>query len=192
MANYRREIIVEGKKFNTLMDILPSEGNLEILFIAKTPAPISVDAGHYFQGKQGTMFWNSLSKYDILKVQPGMFADECLSQNNFGITDIIKVPRDYGNEPSDAEYKSGIQRILSIVLNRKPKVIVFVYKKVLDNITRLNFGIQTKSKYGFNPQLDKYFNSKVFVFPMPGTPCKKVEAMQAMTALSQLISPTKA
>jgi len=89
MANYRREIIVEGKKFNTLMDILPSEGNLEILFIAKTPAPISVDAGHYFQGKQGTMFWNSLSKYDILKVQPGMFADECLSQNNFGITDII-------------------------------------------------------------------------------------------------------
>lgn len=164
MTNFRTTIIVGGKQFNTLMDILPDKGNLKILFIAKTPALISVEAGHYFQGKQGTMFWNRLSKYNILKIANGMFADECLLSNNCGITDIVKIPRNYGNEPLDEEYKSGLQRILNIINIFKPKVIVFVYKKVLDKIVRLNFNVQTKSNYGFNSQLEKYFNSKVFVF----------------------------
>jgi len=188
MANFRTTITVAGKQFDTLSDILPEKGNMEILFIAKTPAIVSVEAGHYFQGKQGKMFWNRLSEYNILKVPNGLFADECLLSNKYGITDIVKVPRNYGNEPLDEEYKSGLQRILTIINTFKPKVIVFVYKKVLDNIVKLNFNVQTKSNYGFNPQLEKYFNSKVFVFPMPGTPCKAEEAIKSMTALKNLLN----
>lgn len=187
MANYKIEILVNGKKHYTLSDILPIDGILEILFIAKTPAPISVEAGHYFQGKQGTMLWNMLSKYDILQVHINKYPDECLLSNDCGITDIVKVPRDYGKEPSDQEYKDGLHRVLGIINKHKPKVIVFVYKKVLDNIIHLNFGIKEKSIYGFNSKLEKYFSSKVFVFPMPGTPCKKEEAVKSMSALRQLI-----
>lgn len=188
MTNFRTKINVDGKQYDTLADILPGKGKLEILFIAKTPATVSVNAGHYFQGKQGTMFWNRLSEYNILKVPTGKFTDECLLQNNYGITDIVKVPRDYGNEPLKEEYKNGFQRILSVIEKYKPSVIGFVYKKVLDNIIRLNVGIQIKSNYGFNPQLDKYFKSKVFVFPMPGTPCKTEEAIKSMTALKKLLN----
>jgi len=188
MRNYRIKITVDGKQYDTLSDILPESGNLEILFIAKTPAPVSVDAGHYFQGKQGTMFWNRLSEYNILNVPIGQFADEFLLTNKYGITDIVKVPRGYGNEPSDEEYRQGLKRILSVIEKYKPKAIVFVYKKVLDNIIRLNFNINSKSNYGFNSQFDKYFNSKVFVFPMPGTPCTSSEAVQSMTALRQLFN----
>ena len=188
MANFRTRITFEGKSHDTLADILPDTGYLEILFIAKTPAIVSVVAGHYFQGKQGTMFWNRLSEYNILKVPNGIFADECLLLNNYGITDIVKVPRNYSNEPSDEEYRSGLQRILTVIEKYKPKVIVFVYKKVLDTIVKLNFGIQAKSNYGFNAQLDKCFNSKVFVFPMPGTPCKAGEAIQSMKALKNLLN----
>lgn len=187
MTTFKTKITVDGRQHETLADILPVSGNLEILFIAKTPATVSVEAGHYFQGKQGTMFWNRLSEYNILKVANGKFADECLLTNKYGITDIVKVPRDYGNEPSDEEYKQGLQRILSTIEKFKPTVIVIVYKKVLDNIVKLNFGITTKSNYGFNPQLDKYFNSKTFVFPMPGTPCTKEQAVQSMTKLKQLL-----
>jgi len=187
MTTFKTKIIVNGKQHETLADILPHSGNLEILFIAKTPATISVDSGHYFQGKQGTVFWNKLSDYNILKVSNGKFADECLLINKYGITDIVKVPRDYGNEPSDEEYRQGLHRILSTIEKYDPKVIVFVYKKVLDNIVWLNFGIKTKSNYGFNPQLDKYFKSKVFVFPMPGTPCTTEQAIQSMTKLKQLL-----
>lgn len=190
MEHFRIDIIVEGKKFKTLADILPNEGNLEILFIAKIPTTISVDAGHYFQGRQGTMFWNKLSEFDILKVPYGQYPDEHLLLNNYGITDIVKIPRNYGNEPSDDDYKSGLKRILSIIKKYKPKVIVFVYKRVLDNIVRLNFGINNKSIYGFNPQLETYLNSKVFVFPMPGTPCNRDQAIQSMTDLKHLVKGT--
>jgi len=182
------KINVSGKDVTTLADILPEKGLLEILFIAKTPAMISVEIGHYFQGKQGTMFWNRLSEYNILKVPFGKFADDFLLENGYGITDIVKVPRNYGNEPSNEEYKLGLERILGVIKKHNPKVIIFVYKKVLDNIISLNFGIEFKSVYGFNPNLEKHFNSKVFVFPMPGTPCKTEQAVKAMTELKNLLN----
>jgi hypothetical protein len=78
------------------------------------------------------MFWNRLSEYNILKVPANKFADECLLTNKYGLTDIVKVPRDYGNEPSDEEYKQGLGRIISTIEKCKPKVIVFVYKKQID------------------------------------------------------------
>lgn len=186
-ANFRTVVSIDGIQFDTLADILPSEGNLDILFIAKTPAKLSVEIGHYFQGKQGIMFWNRLSEYNILKVPQGVFADERLLINKYGITDIVKVPRNYGNEPSDEEYRSGLQRILTVIERFKPKVIVFVYKKVVDNIIRLNFGLKLKSSYGFNLQLENYFDSKVFVFPMPGTPCNTKDAIKAMTDLKMFL-----
>jgi len=188
MGNFRIEIEVNNQKHETLADILPESGELKALFIAKTPAPISVQAGHYFQGKQGTMFWNKLSEYDILKFPFNKYPDEYLLSNNFGITDIVKVPREYGNEPTNKEYKDGLKRILSIIDRNKPKVIVFVYKAVLDKILKLNFGIRTKSSYGFNSNLDKYFNSKVFVFPTPGTPCTREQAITSMTQLKKIVN----
>ncbi|MFP5041775.1 uracil-DNA glycosylase family protein [Parasediminibacterium sp. JCM 36343] len=187
MKNYKIKINVDKKEYYSLADILPDNGNLDILFIAKTPATISVGVGHYFQGKQGTMFWNRLSDYGILKVPNNDFADNYLLENNYGITDIVKVPRDYGNEPTSEEYRQGLQRILLIIEKFNPKVIIFVYKAVLDKIIKLNFNVNTKSNYGFNPQLEKYFNSRVFAFPMPGTPCKSEEAIKSMTMLKQVL-----
>lgn len=186
--NFQTKINIGGNIHNTLADILPPDEKLKILFIAKTPAPVSVNAGHYFQGKQGRMFWNKLSEYDILKVPHGQFEDEYLLINSYGLTDIVKVPRDYGNEPSEKEYHNGLSRILHLITKHEPKVIVFVYKVVLDNIMRLNFAHNTKAKYGFNQHLEKYFGSKVFVFPMPGTKCTKAEGIASMTALQELIN----
>ena len=187
MKNYRTTINIAGIEYQTLVDILPESGNLEILFIAKTPAPVSVTAGHYFQGKQGSMFWNKLSESNILKIPSGKYADECLLENGFGITDIVKLPRAYGNEPSEDEYLSGMERIFNIIKSHQPKVLIFVYKKVLDNIVRLSFGIKEKSQYGFNPKLEEFFHSKVFVFPMPGTPCTKATAELSMNELKNFL-----
>jgi hypothetical protein len=59
--NHNTNISINGKLVKTLADILPQTSGLEMLFIAKTPAPVSVEAGHYFQGRQGKMFWNKLA-----------------------------------------------------------------------------------------------------------------------------------
>jgi|GEM_PF-2283444 len=95
------------------------------------------------------------------------FEDENLLRNKFGLTDIVKIPRNYNDEPTADEYCSGISRILNLIQQHEPKILVFVYKKVLDNILKFGFGLNVKSQYGFNHELEKYFNSKVFVFPMP-------------------------
>ena len=185
MSNYQTEITVFDKQVKTLKDILPETGKLEILFIAKTPALISVEKGHYFQGKQGRMLWNKLADYNILNVPINKYEDDYLLKNNYGITDIVKIPRDYGNEPSNEEYKDGLERILQKIQQFEPKVIVFVYKKVLDNILNFGFGLSIKSDYGFNPRFNKHFNSQVFVFPMPGTPCTKAQADISMKQLKE-------
>ena len=187
MTNSKITLEQDGQKFETLGDILPEKSDqLDILFIAKTPAIKSVTAGHYFQGRQGQMFWNRLREYQILKTKPGTYEDENLLDNKFGLTDIVKKPRDFGDEPSESEYRDGLQRILKLIRKHRPKVIVFVYKRVLDNILKWGHGLNKKSVYGFNRDLNSYFDSEVFVFPMPGTPCTKDQAVKAMNELSEL------
>ncbi len=186
--NHKTEIEIGNEQVTTLDDILPVKPGLKMLIIAKTPAPISVRAGHYFQGKHGKMLWNKLQEYNIFTPSENKFEDECLLDYDFGITDIVKVPHDFGNEPSSFDYQSGADRIMNLIELHKPKVIFFVYKKVLDNILRIMFNITTKSKYGFNPEIEEYFKCKVFVFPMPGTPCKADDAHQAMLELHIYLS----
>lgn len=191
MPNYSTTITVNGVKHKTLKDILPKTNKpLKILFIAKTPALKSVEIGHYFQGQQGQFFWNQLREYGILNFKPNTFEDENLLDNNCGFTDIVKVPRNFGNEPTAEEYKAGLDKILKTIEDYQPKVIVFVYKKVLDNI--LNYGFETKDKsvYGVNTDLKSKFKSQVFVFPMSGTPCTREQRLQAMEDLKAIVNGT--
>jgi len=188
-VNHKIKIIVDGKRIYTLEDILPPKPGLKVLFIAKTPAPCSVEKGHYFQGRQGTSFWNKLTEYGLLSVPPGKFHDDYLLQHNYGITDIVKVPRNYGDEPSYEEYREGIQRIFDLIKIHKPKVVVFVYKGVLDKILELNFNINEKSDYGFNDNLNYLFeDARVFVFPMPSTRCIREEIKRLMSELQFVLN----
>lgn len=183
MADNSIWLVVDGCKVRTLRDVLPDTPGLKALFVAKTPAPVSVEAGHYFQGKQGRMFLNRLKRYGLLKPST-RFEDDSFLYHGFGLTDIVKVPREYGSEPSSADYAAGIDRVLDLVHVHKPIVVVFVYKRVLDEVLSQRFGTRTKSSYGFNPPVDQLFGSRVFAFPLPGTPCRASEADRAMRELA--------
>jgi len=187
MRNHRITIEINGIKIDTLEDILPEKPGLKAIFIAKTPALKSVEAGHYFQGRQGIAFWNKLADYNILNVPNKKFEDDYLLENDYGITDIVKIPRNYGNEPSPEEYKTGTSRIVELINLHKPKVIIFIYKAVLDNVLVNAFGILEKSIYGFNDVYSKLFGSRVFVFPMPGTRCSKDKAHVFMVELKSIL-----
>lgn len=181
--NYQKTLLINGQPVLTLADILPEAGPLKMLIIAKTPAPVSVAAGHYFQGRQGQMFWQRLQDYGLLTVPPGQQPDEVLLAHGYGLTDIAKAPRPFGVEPSAVEYRAGLDRILTLIATLQPRVTLFVYKGVLDNILKLAFGVQRKAGYGFNLDLEPRFKCGVFVFPMPGTPCTAEQAKAAMLAL---------
>jgi TDG/mug DNA glycosylase family protein len=176
-------VSVEGQEILTLRDILPATSSLLALFVAKTPAMSSVEAGHYFQGQHGTNFWNSLKKYGLLNSTTG-FEDDLLLENGYGLTDIVKVPRPFRKEPSLQEYRDGLPRILGLIRTHDPKVVVFVYKGVLDEIIRLQFGRKQKSVYGFNKDLKNDFRARVFAFPLPGVgPCTSAQISRAMEEL---------
>jgi mismatch-specific thymine-DNA glycosylase len=176
-------ISVEEREILTLRDILPAPPGLHVLFVAKTPALPSVKAGHYFQGQHGTNFWSSLKKYGLLKATTA-FEDDSLLEHGYGLTDIVKVPRAFKKEPSLQEYMDGLPRILELIRTHRPEVVVFVYKGVLDKITRLQFGSKQKAVYGFNKDLEYDFGAKVFAFPLPGVgPCTTAQIRRSMQDL---------
>lgn len=186
---HRIQIQKEGKTYDTLEDILPSDSlKLDMLIIGKVPAPESVKAGHYFQGRQGKTMWNKLTSYEILKKNT-LYHDDSLLHSKIGITDIVKVPREYGNEPSSSEYSEGKKRIISIIDKYKPKVVFFVYKPVLEHFVSPLCEII----YGFNENLTEYFNGcKVFLFPMPGTRGATKDIIEkAMTDLKKYLKNDK-
>lgn len=177
------EISVDGHEVATLADILPERGTLRALFIGKTPSPASVEAGHYFEGRMGKGLWKRLADAGLLHVPPGAFADDALLEHGFGVTDLCKVPRPFGDEPSQDEYECGWERVNAVAARWRPRILVFVYKGSLDKVLRYSFGWEHKSGYGFNDDLMRTFGRRVFAFPLPGVACTAREAQRHMADL---------
>jgi mismatch-specific thymine-DNA glycosylase len=180
-------IIVRGQEILTLRDMLPPTPGLRVLFVGKAPAPNSIEIGHYFQGTMGEMFWSILKRCKLLKSTNG-FEDDSLLAQGYGMTDVVKVPHAFKDEPSDDEYREGSVHVLELLRTYRPRVLVFVYKKALDKMSRLQFGIEQKSTYGFNDSLEAHFGARVFAFPLPGVPCNKADAK---TAIEDLVNECK-
>jgi uracil-DNA glycosylase len=166
--NYQAEIECNGRRVKTLADILPESGPLRMLIIGKCPAPVSVKVGHYFQGRQGQLFWSSLKEYGILRLAGKEYPDEGLARHGYGITDVVKVPREFGAEPSDQEYRAGAGRVMDLIRTLNPSILLFVYKRVLDKIGPLLPGETVKTECGFDPALEARFGAKVFLMPLRG------------------------
>ena len=179
------EIDVDGRGLPTLADILPERGTLRALFIGKTPSPASVEAGHYFEGRMGKGLWLRLDEAGILSAAPDGFADDALLDAGFGVTDLCKVPRPFGEEPGRAEYQAGWERVSEIAQRLRPRILVFVYKGSLDKVLRFSFGWEHKSEYGFNDDLMRTFGRRVFAFPLPGVACTAREARRHMADLAR-------
>ncbi|QDX20507.1 hypothetical protein FP568_04015 [Pandoraea pnomenusa] len=180
-------MMVDGREVRTLRDILPAQPGLAVLFVGKVPAPKSVSAGHYLQGRQGKAFWNRLKEYGLI-TPTTEFEDDSLLSHGYGITDIAKSPKDYGQEPSPEEYRSGTSRILGIIRTHRPRVVVFLYKKVLEEVLRHHSSANTKTCFGFNPSLEPLFSTRVFVFPMSGIrECTREVIRAAMVEFVQAV-----
>jgi TDG/mug DNA glycosylase family protein len=184
-VNHLTRIEVDGRGVSTLADILPERGTLRALFVGKTPSPASVDVGHYFEGRMGKGLWKRLEEAEICNAAPGGFADDALLAAGFGVTDLCKVPRPFGEEPSRREYEDGWERVAGITRRLRPRILVFVYKGSLDRVLRYSFGWEHKSEYGFNDDLMRTFGRRVFAVPLPGVACSAREARRHMADLAR-------
>jgi TDG/mug DNA glycosylase family protein len=120
-------IDVAGAPVPTLADLPPLRGGL--LFVGLNPSPVSVEAGHYHQGRLGRTFWRRLMTAAILPAgTPVETADEALVAAGHGITDLRKVPT-ARDDATDAELLAGVGPLWQKIALWRPAAVVFIYKR---------------------------------------------------------------
>lgn len=131
---------VHGER--TLPDIPPTPGG--VLLIGINPAPPSVAAGHYYQGRLGQRLWRRLERVGLLEdARPGA-EDEAFARAGHGLTDLVKRPTASAAELTDAELEAGIAALREKIRTWKPGLVLFAFRepaqRLLGNAVRPGSG----------------------------------------------------
>ena len=166
---HRTTIVVDGQAVETLADLPPLRDRL--LFVGLNPSPVSVEAGHYFRGRLGQLFWRRLMTAAILATDTEIAtADDALVAAGHGVTDLLKLPTPR-DEATDATLRSGVGPLWQKVAIWRPAAIVFVYKRAAEVVASRPLA----ESWG---QLDGVALSgrPCFLMPGPYAPAKEVTA----------------
>jgi TDG/mug DNA glycosylase family protein len=124
---HRTRIVVDSRTLETLADLPPLRDRL--LFVGLNPSPVSVEAGHYHQGRLGRTFWRRLMLAKLLPAAtPIETADDALVDAGHGITDLRKVPSSR-DDATDAELTAGVGLLWQKISVWRPAAVVFIYKR---------------------------------------------------------------
>jgi TDG/mug DNA glycosylase family protein len=127
---HRTTMDVAGEAVETLADLPPLRDRL--LFVGLNPSVVSVEAGHYFQGRLGHLFWRRLMAAAILPRDTEIAtADDALVAAGHGLTDLLKFPT-ARDEATDANLRSGVGPLWHKVAIWRPAAVVFVYKRAAE------------------------------------------------------------
>jgi TDG/mug DNA glycosylase family protein len=127
---HRTTIQVDGVAVETLADLPPLRDRL--LFVGLNPSPVSVEAGHYFQGRLGRTMWRRLITAQILPSDTDIdTADDALVAAGHGVTDLLKrpSPRD---DATDATLRAGVGPLWHKISIWRPAAVVFVWKRAAE------------------------------------------------------------
>jgi TDG/mug DNA glycosylase family protein len=114
-----------GEEVLTLADLLRS--GLRAVIVGINPSPVSVAAGHYYQGANGKRWWAALREAGILPDGDG-WEDDRLFAAGIGFTDLVKraTARETGLHPDEREQGRTLlqERLDGLGVER----VLFVYK----------------------------------------------------------------
>lgn len=127
---HRTTIEIDGVATETLADLPPRRDGL--LFVGLNPSPVSVEAGHYHQGRLGRRFWERLMRIGLIAsgTDP-VDADDALLAAGHGITDMIKRPS-ARDEAIDDELRHGVGPLWQKIALWRPGAVVFIYKRAAE------------------------------------------------------------
>ena len=160
-----------GKVVETLPDYLKQ--GLRAVFVGINPSLVSVEAGHYYQGRHGRRFWKRLLVHGVIQDLPVGREDEAAFKAGFGFTDVVKKPSASAKELDAKDYEHGRQLALQKLLEVHPQLVCFVYKRAAEELdTPLRrAGIST--------------------FRCPGPYTKRREVGNRMEQLRQILAPDR-
>jgi TDG/mug DNA glycosylase family protein len=156
-----------GEAVETLEDLL--EPGLRAVCVGINPAPVSVRAGHYYQGRLGQAFLARLRRARLLPIDAHGWEDDVAYSNGIGFTDIVKRPTPSEADVRADEYEYGRPLLARKLEDVRPGFVIFSFKKVAERF----FG--PFSGNGFVPGL-RIGRADVFIMPGPYEKRENVEA----------------
>lgn len=147
-----------GDRVQTLEDLL--RPGLRVVCVGINPSPVSVEAGHYYQGTLGQRFFERLRYVGLLSEDRDGFEDDAAFASGVGFTDIVKRPTAKAAALCPAEFEHGQNLLEAKFEAHRPELVIFVFKKAAESL----FG--SFSGNGFVLGL-RLAHSEVFVMPAP-------------------------
>jgi TDG/mug DNA glycosylase family protein len=118
-----------GVPVETLEDLL--RPGLHAVCIGINPAPVSVAAGHYYQGRVGQAFFERLRRAGLLPREPG-WEDDLAFSEGVGFTDIVKRPTASATDVRPEEFEYGRELLMAKIEQAKPRLALFSFKKTAE------------------------------------------------------------
>ncbi len=160
-----------GERIETLADLFPPTPRA--ICVGINPAPRSVTAGHYYQGRQGQRFFARLCQAGVLAATGEGFEDDAAVAAGIGFTDVVKRPTPSADLLTTPEKRYGV-RVLAEKLERLgPTVLIFPFKAA---------AVALIGRFEGNGWIGREFaGSRLFV--MPGPYEKTATAAPTITSL---------
>lgn len=117
---------LSGGDIESLPDIPPKPGG--VLLVGINPAPVSVSAGHYYQGRLGRRLWRRLEGLGLLRDPVPGSEDEAFAAEGHGLTDLVKRPTPSSDLLSQAELHSGSESLREKIRNWQPRLVLFAFR----------------------------------------------------------------
>lgn len=125
--HHRATLTWRWETVQTLADLIPAR--CRVLSIGINPSPVSVAAGHYYQGTLGKRFYARLRAVGAYKARDGRFEDDLLFERGFGFTDIVKKPSRGAVDLTAADYAHGLDALRAKIARVRPALVLFTYNK---------------------------------------------------------------
>jgi len=147
-----------GERVETLADLL--RPGLRAVCIGINPSPVSVPAGHYYQGQIGRRFWQRLQRAGVTEETDTGREDDAAFLAGIGFTDIVKRPTARADAISAAEFEHGRALLEEKLRRHRPALLIFTFKKPATSL----FG--HFKGHGHRPELE-LGGAEAFVMPGP-------------------------
>ncbi len=123
----RLDAISGAETAETLPDFPPRGGS--VLLVGVNPAPVSVAAGHYYQGRVGRRLWRRLDRIGLLgEATPGA-EDEAFVRAGHGLTNLVKRSTKSAAELTDEELDAGVETLREKLRAWRPALILFPFRE---------------------------------------------------------------
>ena len=139
LVGHQEWVTWRGARVLTLAPLWPQP--LRAVIVGINPAPPSVTAGHYYQGRMGRYALTRLVDVGVLpRPAPGQHLDDAAAAAGIGFTDLVRRPTRSAKDLSAQELREGADRLRQEIRDRHPGLILAVFAPPVKALLGAGYG----------------------------------------------------